>query len=148
MEKSPGKGGWTYALLPGINRDNALKVMLSTVIAVIDSIGLPPGKLMKIKDGRLFLPVNAALRKKIGKKAGDEVIIELFIDGLGTDVISQLVECLADEPGALNNFEALGMELRKKIVDWISEADSEEVLVERIARTVTTLSAGGFPFRP
>ena len=122
--------------------------MLSKVIVVIDRVELLPGKLMKIRDGRLFLPVNAALRKKIGKAAGDEVVIELFIDGPGTDLNKHLMECLADEPVALKNFEALNPELRKSLVGWISESASEEVMVERIAKTVTSLSAGGFPFKP
>jgi hypothetical protein len=148
LQRFPGKGSWTYALLPALKSDSNLKVMLSSVIVVIDKIELPPGKLMKIKDGRLFLPVNAGLRKTIGKEAGDEVVIELFIDGQGTDAVSTLMECLADEPNALTNFKALHPDLQKRLIEWISESKSEKVIVERIAKSVTTLSSGGFPFKP
>ena len=46
----------------------------------IDEFELKQYKLMPMGAGKLFLPVNAAIRKKIKKQAGDTVKIVLYPD--------------------------------------------------------------------
>ena len=56
---------------------------------------------MPMGSGRgLFLPVNAAVRKQIGKSAGDIVHITLYADDDEFDS-SEFMECLADAPEAM-----------------------------------------------
>lgn len=77
LEKFPGKGGWTYALIPEIKPDPHAWFGWISVKGTIDDIDLPRCKLMPKGDGQLFLPVNAAMRKKLKKQAGDSVQIVL-----------------------------------------------------------------------
>jgi len=75
LEKSPSKGGWTYVVLPGsaefFGTGGPVKVA-----ATVD--GHPfRTSFMPLGNGQQMLPIKAALRKAIGKEAGDSVTIRL-----------------------------------------------------------------------
>ena len=75
LQKFPGKGGWTYAAIPEIIQDKTKPFGWVTVRGSIDDYELKQYKLMPMGEGRLFLPVKAAVRKAIKKEAGDYVKI-------------------------------------------------------------------------
>ena len=93
-------------------------------------------------NGKLFLSVNATVRKKINKKEGDVVKVKLFVDESEMEVPAELIECLGDEPAALENFQQLTDKNKKRWIDYISQTKSEKGRIERIAVAVNRLAAG------
>jgi hypothetical protein len=75
LHKVDSKGGWTYAVWPETTEffgtRGAVKVKGTVDGEPFQSSFMPMG------DGVQMLPMNAAVRKAIGKQAGDTVTIKL-----------------------------------------------------------------------
>lgn len=69
IEKFPGKGGWTYAGIPELSQNSKNPFGWVKVFGFIDTIELSHYKLMPMGEGRLFMPVKAAYRKKLKKRS-------------------------------------------------------------------------------
>ena len=76
LEKSEGKGGWTYVIWPGSATFFKTKGLVK-IDRTVDGESFK-SSFMALGDGRHKLSVKASLRKKIGKEAGDSVSIHLI----------------------------------------------------------------------
>ena len=140
LERFPGKGGWTYASIPEVLQDKHNPFGWVTVKGSIDGYPLKQYKLMPMGNGKLFLPVRAAIRKAIGKQEGDWVRVTLFEDKSALEVPEDFMACLREEPKALAVFEKLTEGQRKLYVDWIYSARKEDTRVDRIVQAIERLS--------
>jgi len=142
MERMPGKGGWTYIRLPAVSSNFRGKFGTVHVSGTIDDYELISYGLMPIRDGGLFLPVKAEIRKKIGKKDGDRVQIVLYSDSPEHPPMAtpeDLLVCLEDEPEAYRVYLSYTETERKVFLDWIGAAGLDEIRVKRIAQTIDLL---------
>lgn len=133
LQKFPGKGGWTYAEIPEVLQNKNNPFGWVRVRGSIDGYELKQYKLMPMGNGKLFLPVKAAIRKKIGKEAGDQVKVVLYADESPTEIPEDIMDCFnMESPEVLENFKALPDGQQKAYLDWVRDAKTEDTKVKRI----------------
>jgi hypothetical protein len=142
LEKFPGKGGWTFTRIPEIVQDKSKPFGWVKVKGTIDGCEIRKYHLMPMGNCKLFLPVNAQIRKKIGKKEGEFVHVVLFPDDEPLDVPEEMLLCLQDEPEALKFFRSLSESEQMHYIKWIDAARREATKIDRLAKAVTRLMRG------
>lgn len=142
LEKFQGKGGWTYAQIPEILQNKNSPFGWVKVRGTIDDFEIKNYHLMPMGNGKLFLPVKAGIRKKIGKKEGDHVHVVLYADNLPVEIPEELKLCLSDEPHAYETFLTYSDGEQKAFIEWIYSAKTDETKVERISKTLDKLARG------
>lgn len=141
LQKHPGKGGWTYAIIPEINKNNHAWFGSVKVSGKIDSYELFDVNLMPMGNGILFLPVKAEIRKSINKNEGDWVHIKLFKSqqDFPEVQVEDFITCLKEEKIAFENFNKKTKSEQQEIIDWIFSAKRDELKIERIALSIDKL---------
>src|SRR5690348_3791840 len=94
--------------------------------------------------GEYMLPVSAEVRERAGVAAGDEVDVDVELDGAPREVSvpPDLAEALDGDVEAKRLFEALSYSNKRRIVLPIEEAKTPETRQRRIAKAVSTLHEG------
>ncbi|WP_207531599.1 YdeI/OmpD-associated family protein [Desertivirga arenae] len=139
LQKFPGKGGWTYAEILDVSLTIKSSFGWVRVKGRVDHIEIKDCNLAPMKGGKLFLPVNAQLRKKLGKEAGDVIKVILFENTSPVEVPSELLECLKLEEQSYQKFEKLSASSKKEYLKWIYSAKNEDTKAERINEMINKL---------
>lgn len=135
------KTGWTYIevpekiseqLKPGVRKSFRVKGRLDD--HAIRSVALLP-----MGGGGFIMPVNAIMRKAIGKTKGAKVAVQLEVDNKVIPLSKDLMECLADEPAALAFFKKLPPSHQQYYSKWVEGAKTEGTKTKRITATVTAM---------
>lgn len=140
LEKTPGKGGWTYAAIPEVPQDEHAPFGWVKVKGSIDGFEFRKHHLMPMGNGELGLSVKAEIRKRIKKQAGDYVHVILYLDNEPLEVPEELLLCLQDEPEALRFFNSLNESEQLNYVKWIYSTKTDQAKVDRIAKTLDRLA--------
>ena len=133
LEKFQGKGGWTYARLPGVKPDPHAHFGWIKVRGFIDDVEIRQYHLMPMGNGELFLPVRAEIRKKIKKQAGDTVKVILYRDDDEIYIPEELQACLELDPDAKKSFHRLSIDLQRELIQYIYKLKNPDNRAERIA---------------
>ena len=140
LEKFPGKMGWTYTEIPEIQPDKKSPFSWVKVKGSIDGFEISKYHLMPSGKGTLMLSVKSEIRKKIKKQAGDYVHVILYLDNDPLEIPEELLKCLQDDTEALQFFNSLNESEQYNYVKWIYSAKTDKTKVDRIAKTVISLS--------
>lgn len=142
------KTGWTYIEIPG---EIASKIKPGykksfRVKGLLDNYAIERISLLPMGGGSFIIPINATMRKALGKRKGTVIKASLEADEREVEINKVFLECLADEPKALEFFNSLPRSHRNYFSKWIESAKTEETKANRIARAVTALSRKlGYP---
>lgn len=140
LQKYPGKGGWTYAEIPEIPQNKKAPFGWVCVKGFIDDYELKQYKLMPMGNGKLFLPVKAAVRKIIGKQEGDYVQVTLYPDDSPLEIPEEIIACFENEPKYIyQTFRHFTEGEQKAYLTWIYAAKTEETKARRIAKMMERL---------
>ena len=139
LHKYPGKGGWVYTFIEEIAPDKRAKFGWVQVSGSIDGFEIKRYKLMPMKNGCMFFPVRAEIRKAIRKKEGDTVHVILYSDNSSIEIPQEFLLCLEDEPAAKQFFFRLTESEQNFYIKWIYEAKQEATKIKRIAESITRL---------
>lgn len=135
-----GKGGWTFARIPASIRPNKKSAFHWTKVkGSIDGLLIKKHSVMPMGNGEWFLPINADIRKKIGKQSGAVAHIILYPDNDPMEIPDELQLCLLDEPEANTFFQSLTESNQKYYINWIYSAKRMETRMERLATTIVKL---------
>jgi len=148
FEKQGEKTGWTYIevpadlaqkLKPGNKKEFKVKGKLDN--HVINRISLLP-----MGGGIFIMPINAAMRKAIGKRHGAMLKVQLEADDSPFVFNADFMECLDDEPTAKKFFQTLPGSHQRYFSKWIDSAKTDPTKTKRIAQAVSALAKKmGFP---
>ncbi|AFD07261.1 YdeI/OmpD-associated family protein [Solitalea canadensis] len=141
LEKIGGKGGWTIARID-IEKEVNKTFGQVKVKGNIDNYDFAEAHLMPMGNGKLFIPINAGIRKQLKKEVGDWVKITLYKFETSFVVPEMFIECLEDEPEALKQFKSFTDEEQQQYTDWIFSTDIEEAQIERIATAIDYIAKG------
>ncbi|HVZ98188.1 MAG TPA: YdeI/OmpD-associated family protein [Chitinophagaceae bacterium] len=136
------KTGWSYIeipaeiankIKPGYKRSFRVKGML-------DEHKIERVSLLPMGGGNFIIPLNATLRKALGKRKGEIIKASLTEDARDVEFNKNFLLCLEDDPAALEFFNSLPGSHRNYFSKWIDSAKTEETKEKRIARAVSALS--------
>lgn len=148
FEKQGEKTGWTYfevpadlvqKLKPGNKKEFKVKGKL-------DKYAINRVSLLPMGGGVFIMPVNAAMRKGIGKRHGAIINVQLEADDSIFVFNKDFMECLDFEPGAKKFFQTLTGSHQRYFSKWIDSAKTEPTKTKRISMAVNALAKKwGYP---
>jgi len=138
------KTGWTYIEVPA---EYAQKLKPGNkqsfrVRGRLDEFAISSVALMPMGEGDFIMPLNAAIRKGIGKRKGAKLSVKIELDDAPIKLSGDLLDCLAEEPKALDFFKKLTPGHQKYFSNWIESAKTEPTKAKRIAMSVNALARG------
>jgi len=136
------KTGWTYITIgediaqrlnPGNRKSFRVKGRL-------DNHNIKSVALLPMGDGSFIMPVNASMRKAIGKRKGAMVHVEITLDNKPLALSKDLLDCLEDDPEAKEYFFSLPNSHRNYYSKWVESIKSPEGKAARIADVVNAMN--------
>jgi len=135
------KTGWTYILIPSATAKKINPGVKKSyrVKGKFDDHAIEKTAMIPMGEGDFIIPVKAAILKAIRKRVGETLSVQLELDKAPILPPAELMECLADEPEALQYFNALPQSHRNYFTKWIETAKTDATRTKRIALVIKTM---------
>lgn len=148
FDRKGEKTGWTYIEISHTqaSKINPGKKVGYRVKGQLDQCSIQRVALLPMGDGGFIMPLNAKMRKAIGKEKGDTLTVKLELDVRTIPASSDFMKCLRDDARAMAHFKTLSGSHQRYFSKWIEEAKTVETKTKRITMAVIALGqAQGFP---
>jgi hypothetical protein len=147
LEKYPGKGGWIFVILEGLPKQpKSGKGNWAKAHGSIDDYVLGEITLWPMPNGKVFMPVKAAIRKVIKKEEGDTVHVILYGKSPEPQVqINDFLASLACDPLAQKTYNNLSPNAQKQVIGYIFEKDDTDTQIDRMTHCLKDLAKGFVP---
>jgi hypothetical protein len=135
------KTGWTYINIPA-KIAQQLKPNTKKSFRVkgkLDNFEIEKVALVPMGGGDFIMAINAAMCKGIGKRKGAVIKVTIEADDALIIVPAELLECMADEPEALQYFNTLPQGHRNYFTKWIESAKTDTTKAKRVALVIKTM---------
>jgi hypothetical protein len=137
FDKKGEKTGWQYIEITAAQAKKIKNVKVSfRVKGSIDSVAIQKTALLPMGEGHFILPMNNALRKALGKKAGDKVKINFELDERKLALSPDLLACLKADPEASAFFKTLPPSHQHYYSKWIESAKTAATKTRRIVISI------------
>jgi uncharacterized protein YdeI (YjbR/CyaY-like superfamily) len=93
-------------------------------------------------EGDYIIPLNAAMRKALGKKKGAQLTAQLAADDSDFEFSKEMMECLDDDLKAKAGFEKLSGSEQKYFSKWIDSAKTADTKAKRILQMLNAMHKG------
>ena len=133
------KTGWTYLEVPAEIAEQ-IKPNTKTGFRVkgkLDAYPIQGVSLLPMGKGDFIMPLNATMRKNIRKNIGAVLQVQLEEDTTQYEICSELLDCLGDEPDALEFFQKLPKSHQNYYSKWVESAKTDITKAKRIMIVVT-----------
>jgi len=136
------KTGWKYIVIPADIAQKLNKGVKTSyrVKGKLDSYPIKQVALLPMGEGEFIIPMNATIRKAIGKKEGAMLTVELELDKSAFAFNADFMACLDDAPEAKEHFKTLPGSHQKYFSKWIDSAKTDATKTKRIAMAVNALA--------
>ncbi|MEO6722905.1 MAG: YdeI/OmpD-associated family protein [Ferruginibacter sp.] len=142
FDKQGEKTGWTYIAVP---EDIAQSIKPGNrksfkVKGELDDHPIKQVALLPMGNGGFILPLNASIRKAIGKRKGAMLHVQITEDKVPYKLNQEFMECMADEPAAFEHFNSMPQSFKNYYSKWIDSAKTDPTRTKRIALAVSSLA--------
>jgi hypothetical protein len=141
FEKKGEKTGWTYITIDASYAKKLSDAKIGFRIkGKLDDWSFSGASVLPMGDGNFILPLNAGVRKAIGKSKGDTLKVQIELDPAKPKLSPDLMKCLREEPEALVFFKSMPGSHQHYFSKWIEGAKTEQTKAKRIVMTVMAMS--------
>lgn len=129
------KTGWTYIDIPEDIAQQLFPGNKSTfrVKGLLDRFAFEQVALAPMGDGTFIMPLNAVIRKGIGKREGAMLQVNIERDTRVMPLSPELIECLEDDPDAAAFYKTLSASHQRYFSNWVESAKTQETKAKRLA---------------
>lgn len=142
FDKQGEKTGWTYITISAAQaaRINPGVKVGYRVKGKLDQFSYEKIALLPMGEGTFILPLNAKLRKAIGKRQGDAITVEMELDQRQIEPSADFMRCLKEDPLAFKFFKTLPGSHQRYYSKWIDDAKTMHTKTKRIVMALTAFS--------
>ena len=137
------KTGWTYIEVPvdiaqTLNPGNKKSFRVK---GLLDKFRFSGIALLPMGEGNFIMALNADIRRAIRKSEGAMLQVKLEVDHeYSLEPPAELIECLNDDPDALDFYNSLARSHRDYFLKWIFSAKTEITRNNRIVQMVNAMN--------
>lgn len=142
FEKKGEKSGWTYIEISAA-RAKKLKPESKVAFRVkgsLDQFNFEKVAILPMGEGNFIMPLNATMRKAIGKKQGDKLKVTMEVDERKMIISPDLIACLKEDPDAMKFFKSLPGSHQLYFSKWIEGAKTAQTKTRRIVTCMLAFS--------